>query len=96
MCVICDGMGSRCPWQQAACLEDYFAGWEVPGIPLCEISDDEPELDELFHLNYKATLETAKEAAPLSAPQGNGPPLAGKQPPHAHFAPIPCAEILCT
>jgi hypothetical protein len=96
MCVICDDMGSRCGWQQAASLGDYFVGWEKPGIPLCEISDDEPELHGLLKRSYKVALETAKEAAPLSAPQGNGPPLAGKQPPHAHFAPIPCAEMLCT
>ena len=56
----------------------------------------QPELNELLHLNYKATLETAKEAAPPSSPLAPyGPPHAGEQPQRAHFAPIPCSEMHC-
>ena len=95
MCRLCDGVSPPCLWQRVACLEDYFAGWEKPGISLCEIIDDESELNELLHLNYKATLETAKEAAPRVPPHANGPPHASEQPQRAHFAPMPCSEMHC-
>ena len=95
MCRICDGLSPPCPWQRVACLEDYFAGWETPGICLCEITDKESELNELLHLSYKAALETTKEASQKAAARANGPPHAGEQPQRARFASIPSSEIQC-
>jgi hypothetical protein len=95
MCITRDGVSPPCPWQRVACLEDSFAGWEKPGIPLCVITDKESRLNELLDLSYKAALETVKGAVPRAPPRANGPPHAGEQPQRAHFAPFPCSEMHC-